>query len=524
MNSIFGKINSQGSEKRPTAFAGTWYEPNPEKLRDQINHYMHTAEQDLQQTPDKIAHVPGFIHNNSISGKIVAAIAPHAGYMFSGRTAAYVYQKIKSQKVGRIFLLGPSHYVGIHGLALPAEKAFATPLGELPVDTDIIAELANFPLFSIASDIHKREHSLEMQLPFIRQTFGALPIVPIIVGILDEKTEAPLVAQILKRYLKNDDLILVSSDFTHYGPNYDYQPFTQNVPAQIKQLDEQAFSTLSKIDLRSFVDFRDRTKDTICGYYPCCILLSLLPPQTKATLLNYRTSRDIPGGDNQNSVSYMALVFSTDEPAIWKKTEAVKIEEHKTISTADKAALLHLARQTLTDFVTGKNRQDAAMSTGGSALLHEPRGVFVTLYKHPHAGAPTGQPDKELRGCIGYIQPLKPLAQAVVENTIAACSRDPRFASVTSDELGDIWIDINVLTPLKSVQSYNDIVLGRDGIVLYKAGRQAVFLPSVATEFGWTLPETLSQLSLKAGLHSSDWMSGAKFDVFQSESFSEPTK
>jgi AmmeMemoRadiSam system protein A len=141
----------------------------------------------------------------------------------------------------------------------------------------------------------------------------------------------------------------------------------------------------------------------------------------------------------------------------------------------------------------------------------------VTLFKK-NALAEEG---RELRGCIGHIWPVRSLVDAVVENATGAAMRDYRFLPVTSDELGDLQIEISVLSPLKRIDSYDEIVIGRDGVVLYGSGSQAVFLPHVAEQFGWTLEQMLTQLSLKAGLGESAWKQGAKFDIFQAESFEE---
>lgn len=149
-------------------------------------------------------------------------------------------------------------------------------------------------------------------------------------------------------------------------------------------------------------------------------------------------------------------------------------------------------------------------------------GAFVTLYKKRNgAPEPAARAGKDLRGCVGYIFPIKPLVQAVIENAVGAASRDYRFHNITKDELPDLLIDINVLTPPERVASYNDIVIGRDGVLLYKDGKQAVFLPSVASDFGWNLDQTLTQLAVKAGCAPDSWKQGAQFDVFQSTSFEE---
>jgi uncharacterized protein len=146
--------------------------------------------------------------------------------------------------------------------------------------------------------------------------------------------------------------------------------------------------------------------------------------------------------------------------------------------------------------------------------LRERRGVFVTL---------TTLPGKDLRGCIGNIEGDLPLTAGVVQNAIAAASRDPRFYPVERDELPGLHLEISVLTPLQKISGPEAIVIGRDGVVLEKGGRRAVFLPQVAPEQGWDVPEMLRNLALKAGLGQNDWKSGANFYTFQAQVFQEET-
>jgi AmmeMemoRadiSam system protein B/AmmeMemoRadiSam system protein A len=531
MANLFSRAQMVPPENRKALFAGSWYDADSDKLKVQLNQFIAMADEKLEKQPFDTT----FSDNKPIQGQILAAISPHAGYMFSGATAAFAYDASNQQslqtkrKIKRIFLLGPSHYVGFHGIALPAEKTFATPIGSLKLDTKVVSELADFHLFKILPDVHKREHSLELQLPFIKQTFGDVAIVPIIVGQLDDVNEIRLAAQMIRRYVEEDDLVIVSSDFTHYGPRYHYEPFkghqTKELANKIRGLDEGAFKALAKGDLDAFMQFRERTDDTICGYYPCAVLLAMLPPQTEATLLNYRTSRDSNQEDGENSVSYMAIVFSNQKlkDTGWTKGTDKKSdigEAH--LSKALKDKLLKLSRQALAEFVQGGQIPVFDLSGSEQSELAEPHGVFVTLYSSETDTQQMARPNgKTLRGCIGYIWPIKPLGQAIIDNTIGAASKDPRFKPVTKEEINHLQIDINVLTPLHRISSYKDIVLGRDGIVIYKNDRQAVFLPSVASEFGWTLEETLTQLSLKAGCGADGWRSNARFDVFQAESFEE---
>jgi AmmeMemoRadiSam system protein B/AmmeMemoRadiSam system protein A len=514
MSNIFGKVIITPSDRRKPKFAGSWYEADARKLKLQLGEYLNKAADATKAGRCDSS----FMGNVRPGSALFAGIAPHAGYMFSGPTAGFVYESLQHRKVSRVFLLGPSHYVALHGCALPVEKTFGTPLGDIAVDTKVVNELKDLPLFKLAPEIHQQEHSLEMQLPFIKQALGNVSIVPIIVGTLRDEEEMRFVGRLLKRYLTDNDIVLVSSDFTHYGPRYDYTPFDHDVPEQLKELDESAFHKLKSCDLKGFIDFREQTGDTICGFYPCTVLLSMLPPGCHASLLRYQTSRDVLQNADENSVSYMAIVFSNDsEKAVWRVDGN---SELTTLSEADKQTLLKLARETLVNQVQGKKIPEPALTVAEHPVLALPAGVFVTLYKK-NGKVEERCDHKELRGCIGYIWPIKSLAQAVIDNAVGAASRDPRFNPVTADEVADLEIDINVLTPPHPVASYKDIVVGRDGVILYKDGKQSVFLPSVATEFGWTLEEMLSQLSLKAGCGADGWQNGARFDVFQSTSFAE---
>ncbi len=512
MNNFITRASLNFSQKRQPSFAGTWYESDAKKLRTQLDSYLLKAKETMTEKPVET----GFGSNAKPAQPLLAIVVPHAGYMFSGQTAAYAYQQAKQQKPKRVILLGPSHYIGFEGAALPSESVFVTPLGDLPVDKEMIQELSDFPLFRQSTEIHKREHSLEMQLPFIKETFADVKIVPIIVGTLSDEMEVQLMAQILRRFMREDDLLIVSSDFTHYGPRYDYEPFQTDMKANIRKLDDEAFQHLSKRDLQGFMNFKHRTNDTICGFYPCSVLLALLPEESFGSLLHYGTSQDTLVEDDRNSVSYLALAFSSPKQEGWFNKE--EVASGNQLSDADKSNLLKAARLTLESFVRNNRRpKDVELEFANSELTKKNMGAFVTLYKI-NSRNPS---QKELRGCVGYIWPVKPLNQVIVDNTIGSCSRDYRFHPVNESELNEIEIDINVLTAPKRVASYNEIVVGRDGVVIYKDGKQAVFLPSVATEFGWDLKEFLTQLSLKAGLPGDGWKQSARFDVFQSQSFAE---
>lgn len=532
--SIFSRKDKSKVGRREPRFAGTWYEDNPEKLKAELTDYMQDAARvmaeraaNFSESNDPISEAFG----EKLDGKaLYAIIVPHAGYIFSGSTAAFAYEQARHNQPERVFLMGPSHYVGFQGVALSPDSVFETPVGDLPLDRKTIDDLLQYPMFEESREVHRKEHSLELQLSFIRQSLGEVKLVPLVIGALPDVTDVRMVGQIVRRYLGEGDLVVVSSDFTHYGPRYDYVPFDCDVAAEkVKELDFEAFNCLKHTDLDAFIEFHNRTRCTICGFYPSAVLLSMLPSESQGNLLEYRTSRDTAYEDTKNSVSYMAVSFTgSDGGTGW--TKDMSIEKNLLLNDEEKKDLLRLARVAVEKYVKERkivNSKDAGIEI--TPALQRPLGVFVTLFKKrqmPRQSLDsTGQyvrdHNRDLRGCIGYIWPIKPLVEAVVDNAIGACSKDYRFIEVKESELEDLELEVSVLTPLTRVQSEKEIEIGKHGVVLYLKGRQSVFLPHVAVEFGWTLEETLTQLSLKAGLGAHDWKSGAKFDVFESIMFEE---
>ncbi|MBN2430375.1 MAG: AmmeMemoRadiSam system protein A [Acidobacteria bacterium] len=169
---------------------------------------------------------------------------------------------------------------------------------------------------------------------------------------------------------------------------------------------------------------------------------------------------------------------------------------------------LFLARKTLHEFV--RRQQAAPRYEPVSAELTEPRGAFVTLKKEDH-----------LRGCIGYIEAVKPLWETIGECTVSSASRDPRFPPVTADELPGIHIEISVLSPLQTIGHVEEIVVGEHGLLIRKGFHRGLLLPQVATEYGWNRREFLEHTCQKAGLPADAWQSGAEIRIFAADVFAE---
>lgn len=436
--------------------------------------------------------------------QVCAAIVPHAGYPFSGRVAAGVYQSIDPTQLKRVVVLGPSHYVFLpNQISLQEATHFRTPLGEVPVDTAFVEQLRKLPFITYQARAHDREHSDQIQLPLIQSYLGpALPVVCLVCGQFGV-AEAREAGAALRNLLDDQTLVVVSTDFTHYGSNYDYVPFTQDIQKNIEALDMQIFAALAEKDLPEFHKRLERTGATVCGRDPLMLLLAMLPKQSVVTRTGYDTSGRMMH-DEQNSVSYLGAIVTGH----WSERASGTQQAHEGhLSSEVCQQLLLFARQTL---VHAFDQGERAAATQEPASLCEAlkavRGGFVTLNLAGH-----------LRGCIGEIFPRQPIWKVVREQALNAAFHDPRFEPLRAAELARIQIEISILTPPRPVASWRDIQIGTHGMVLNKQGRVAVFLPQVAPEQGWDLAETLTHLALKAGLPPEAWREGASFLVFEAQ-------
>jgi len=470
-----------------SSLAGTWYSADPEALNKQLGNFFQKAD------------------SKTIENAI-ALILPHAGYAWSGQTAAYGLKTIKKQ-YKRIVVIGPSHRIQMEDLlSVPLVTHYETPLSQIPLDVEFINKLLKHSLFQNVPQVHKYEHSVQIEVPLLQHYQEDFKLVPIVAGSCSLEIINKAGA-ILRSLINEETLVIASSDFVHYGASHGYVPFTENIPEQIKKIDMGAYEYIARLDNKGFIDYRKRTGATICGYMPIAILLSMLGRDCKAELIKYATSGESTG-DYSNSVSYLSIVFS----GVWKKnTEVLLQENNKELTEEDKKQLLALARKTI--IYALQNRRVPQASDLGITItdsMRKPRAAFVTLKKH-----------SLLRGCIGDIFPQRPLYRSIIVNAINACFNDRRFQPVAEDECGDITIEISALTTPEPVTSADKIRIGTDGVVMSKDGHSAVYLPQVAPEQGWDINQTLTQLSLKAQLPADAWKEGASFLVFQAVVFGE---
>jgi AmmeMemoRadiSam system protein B/AmmeMemoRadiSam system protein A len=456
---------------RPAAKAGSWYEGNPEALEKQLVRFFNKAD------PPKV------------EGRVRALISPHAGYVYSGQTAAYGGKLVEGAPYKRVIVLAPSHYARFEGGSIMDVTHYETPLGRIPLDREACDALLKTDYFTSVSMAHTQEHSLELQLPIIQHALeGEFTLIPIVIGNIRTSWYEPM-TRLLLDYWDDETLVVASSDFTHYGANFGYVPFRKNVPENLEKLDMGAIDKILELDSRGFTDYVAETAATICGRKPIALLLSLArEKKMKAHLLHYTTSGAM-GGDYSTSVSYASICFTGE------KVSGAGLDESSDLShpltEEEKQTLLRLARHTLKTFLdTGRAPADLSNFEITDALKQE-LGAFVTL-----------KIKGRLRGCIGYLKGMGPLYKAVIDNTISAASKDPRFPPVRSREEKSIHMEISVLSPVKRVKDLEEIQVGRDGLIISKGFRRGTLLPQVPTEYGWSRTQFLEHTCQKAGLPS----------------------
>lgn len=509
----------KGDGVRPSVLAGSWYDADPGRLAAVLDQYLEEA-----------------IIPSGAKGLVAGLVAPHAGYVYSGRCAAHAYKTVAGRAIRRVILLGPSHTTRCRGLLMPESLFFETPLGRVEVDQAACGFLEGQPLFSRSEEPHEQEHSLEIQLPFLQRTLKpGFRILPLVVGEL-ASGEYGEVAATLRTLCDDETLVVVSTDFTHYGSSFGYLPFTGDVKANLQKLDGGAVDRILDLDLVGFLAYQRETGATICGFRPIAILISLFGDGWGRGVitvdnLHYTTSGHSTG-DWSHVVSYQALAVR-NEPQSRVPTEqhgdtageAVQGEKALTapvgkplaetagsagLDRTEEALLLGLARETLRMHTLEGRRPPASRGASLPAVLSEHRGAFVTLHKRGR-----------LRGCIGYIEARKPLWETVVDNTINAASSDPRFAPVSAEELAQLDIEISVLSPLEKLAGPQQVEVGLHGLYIVKGFSSGLLLPQVPIEQGWDRETFLENLCLKAGLQRNAYLHGAELYAFTAQVFGE---
>jgi AmmeMemoRadiSam system protein B/AmmeMemoRadiSam system protein A len=429
----------RGSDVRGAAVAGMFYPDDPRELADEVAaHLDRTGEQ---------PQAPGFPK---------ALIVPHAGYIYSGPVAASAYDVLRPARgvVKRVVVLGPCHRVPVRGLALPHAAAFATPLGQIPLDAEGARAIRELPQVVESAATHAEEHALEVQLPFLQKVLGDFSLVPLVVG--DAGPEE--VAEVLDRLWGGPEtLVVISSDLSHY----------------------HSYESAREIDrgtVRAILGFDSAiSHEQACGATPISgLLLAAKRKGLTPRLLDCRNSGDT-AGDRRRVVGYASFALGGESAGFG----------------ADHGRrLLRIARASIADALGAGSAEPAA----GEAWLRETRATFVTLMQ-----------GEELRGCVGALEAQRPLADDVAANARAAAFEDSRFKPLSLDELARTEVEVSLLSTPKTLafDDHADLLRklrpGVDGVILEHEGQRGTYLPQVWEDL--SDPEQfIARLKQKAGI------------------------
>ena len=454
-----------GSEQvRQAAVAGAFYPADPKELA---------------------AMVDGFVAQATVpapKGEIVALVAPHAGYPFSGSVAGHSYALLKGRPTHRVVVIAPSHFEAFSFTSVYDGDAYVTPLGRVPVDKEFARKLASLsPEIKLSSLGHVptpagAEHALEVQLPFLQRVLGDFQLVPIIMGEQSYPASRALGIALAQLIRGTDTLIVASSDLSHYH-TYD----------KAVSLDGKTLSAISEWDYLTLSDnFQNRIWEA-CGGAP--IVAAMIAAErlgaTRAQVIKYANSGDVTG-ERSRVVGYSADVFIKEDAGHREAPQKFLL------SSSEKRQLLEIARKSVESAV--KNEKDYELPANLPASLMQDRGAFVTLTENG-----------ELRGCIGYTVAMQPLAETVRDVAAFAALRDTRFHPVTADELPLLKYEVSVLSPLRRVSDLNQIKIGEHGLMIVKGRTRGLLLPQVAPEQHWDRDTLLDETARKAGLPAKAW-------------------
>lgn len=470
---------------RMPAVAGTFYPSDSAELAAMVTGQLAAA-------PEAV-----------IEGEVVAIVVPHAGLVYSGGIAAHAYKVLEGRSIETVVLCGPSHRYGFHGASVYGPGVvWQTPLGTVACNDSCANRLVeSSEWLKVTPEAHLKEHSLEVQLPYIQSVLPEAEIVPVTMGYPDAHT-IEAVEEALAAMAREPGVVMVaSSDWQHYRSAGEGYP-----------MDSLGIACLLNFDAERLHKHIERGEVEACGG---AAVVAVMRAAKKSgadgvKILKYGDSGDMTG-DKSSVVGYVAAVMYRSErkesSVDGGSARLVTSMETYELTEEERQKLLAIARQSITTYLADGTLPVFEVT----GKLAEPGAAFVTLEKH-----------EQLRGCIGHVEAVEPLFRTVAICAIQAAVADPRFQPVTAGEVSGLEIEISVLTPLQVVTNFEEIEVGRDGLVVTMGPNRGLLLPQVATEWGWDREEFLRQTCRKAGLPGEAYkLPEAKVERFQALVFGE---
>jgi AmmeMemoRadiSam system protein B/AmmeMemoRadiSam system protein A len=430
----------------------------------------------------------------AVDGAPIGLVVPHAGYGYSGPVAAAGFRQLEQGDYRVAVIIASDHQMPLSDpIAVWAEGGFETPLGVVPIDEEMTRALvAADQRIAFDAAAHEGEHPIEIQLPFLQRVCPDCRLVPVLMGDDSEETVQALSQALLAVLPREATVVIASSDLSHYPSYADAQAVDGATLSAIETGDPaRVRATTANLMARGVPNLAT----CACGQGP--ILVTMLVAQglqaDTVSVLSYANSGDAPQGDMARVVGYGAVMH-------WRY-------EAPNLTGEQEESLLRLARSALEEYLDNGSVPDA--SVNDPALIRR-SGVFVTLRQQG-----------ELRGCIGHTRADLPLCKAVQRTSIQAATEDPRFPALTREALGDVTIEVSVLSPLRRITDVEQIEVGTHGLMIFKDGRKGLLLPQVPVEQGWNREMYLHNLCLKAGLSEGCWQDRAALYAFTARVFGE---
>lgn len=450
--------------------SGSFYPEEKEELNKMVTMYIREAEAGPQVVPE--------------GHRVLGIISPHAGYVFSGRVAGYGYKVLSehAQEFDTVVVLALSHHYALTGIAVLQDTAYRTPLGTVAIDKELSEAFFDLPFAQKDNSVFRKEHSLEVQLPFIQKALGDVKVVCVLFGQNTYemlRSTGDFLAALAQKYPQKKIAVVASTDLSHF---HSY--------AAAVELDKRTVENISKADSEDFWRQYRNDKVELCGIMPVVAFLRYVEKSGGAVqVLKYLNSGDAYYKDKTRVVGYVSAVASAPAKQLNSASSVAGADAAFQLNKEEQQALLHIARQSIAGYV--RNKKVPAEVSITLDRLKEKRGAFVTLHKK-----------NDLRGCIGRIVADIPLWKAVRDMAIEAAVHDPRFPPVKESELKDLTIEISVLSDFIKIKDLDEIVVGRDGLMIRKGLFSGLLLPQVPGEWGWDKKTFLEQLCEKAGLPS----------------------
>jgi hypothetical protein len=466
-------LNSFAASVKQSDFSDQFYPAQKSELSKMVDNFLEKADPKV------------------ISQDIFMLLSPHAGYGYSGQTAGFGFKLIKSKSYKTVIVLGTSHHKIFSGAAVYSQGAFVTSLGKININEDFVNRIIgkNSEIF-VDESAFTKEHSVELQLPFLQKSLKNFKIVPLIVGDCSLEVCKKIMLALKEAIAQRDDVLLIVSSDLYHG--YDFQ--------EADKVDVFTIDLIKKMDYQGLYYALREGKSQACGGIGIVIGLWL------ATEMGYNNVEVL---SQTNSALVTGKAVKGEWTVGYTSCAVFKSREENMLDIAQRKKLLILARKTIDNYLKTGKKLDSIET---NLLLNQKMGAFVTLTQN-------GQ----LRGCIGNLIGRQPLYLTIRDMAIEAATDDPRFKSLTQAELKDVRIEVSVLSPLERINSVDKIELGKHGVLVRKGMHSGVFLPQVATETGWSKEEFLNNLcSQKAGLSAHAWQDkNVELYIFSAQVFSE---